>query len=177
MTDLGDSLPQNYHAYAHGAARPVASGCTGPSASGWLVVLASTGQEIEHKVVQSRSANRLAREAGIMAVLGVVESPDVADGSNVHVWLNNEELVGAVNAGFIRANGKPMAGVAWWSLLIECTAKKRINLRAFLADSADLPMNLLVEEVSAAAKEKLDEMGAEEAQRLAKDLTKTPRFP
>ena len=85
--------------------------------------------------------------------------------------------MGAVNAGFIRANGKPMAGIVWWSSLIECTAKRHINLTAFLADSADLPMNLLVEEVSAAAKEKLDEMGAEEAQRLAKDLTKTPRFP
>lgn len=61
--------------------------------------------------------------------------------------------------------------------LIECVDRKRIRLAAFLADGADLTMSFLFDDVSAAAKAKLDEMGPEEAQRLAKDLTKTPRFP
>ncbi len=112
-----------------------------------------------------------------MAVLGVAESSEVADGSTVHVWLKDKALVGAVNARFIRANGQPMAYKDRWTQLIECVDRKRIRLAAFLADGADLTMSFLFDDVSAAAKAKLDEMGPEEAQRLAKDLTKTPRFP
>jgi len=69
---LVSSIPcKSYHAYACGAARPVKSGCTGPSASGWVIMLAGQSQELEREVKTSKSSNRNTWEARIRALHGV----------------------------------------------------------------------------------------------------------
>ncbi len=161
MHEQGSIAPPIYDAWAHGSARPVAIGHTGTSASGWLVRRAGQVEELERKVIASRSSNRWAWEAAIMAVLGVVEF--VENGSIVLVRLKDEALVNAIIAKFIRTDGRPMAGQEFWFRLATLAEEKGIGLKAVKADKTDRTMALLADEVVRTAQARLDSMGEREA--------------
>lgn len=168
--------------WAHGAARPVKSAYSGPSASGWTVQNEADVTDLQHKVVASRASNRTHWEARIMAVHGVVET--VPRGSSVRVLVNDKTLVEAFISPygrFIRKNLKRCKGHEFWGPLLELAAAKDIILSVELADAADLEMAQLIEDVQQAASDRLAAMSPGEAIRNAvppkRRRTKRRLFP
>lgn len=157
--------------WAHGAARPVTSAYSGPSASGWKVQNEVNAADLQHKVVASRSANRTHWEARIMAVFGVIET--VPRGSQVRTFINDNVLVTAFASRFVKTNGKPYAGEEFWRPLLQLIAAKRVTLTVELADPSDGNMRELIAEVSDAAGEKLSSMDVAEA--FAQSVPPRPR--
>jgi hypothetical protein len=166
MPDVSPRL--TFISWAHGAARPVLPGYSGPSASGWTVQNEVEVTDLKHHIVASRTSNRTHWEARIMAVRGVVET--VPCGSIVRVRINDKTLVAAFsspNGRFIRKDFSSYDGREFWRPLIELIVSKDLDLIVELADESDVEMNALIEEVSQAALEKLRAMGPEEALKSA----------
>lgn len=170
MIDQEGTAPRTYDAWAHGAHMPPMEGHTGTSASGWVVRDAGGLEDLSHEVHTSRSANRRAWEAAIMAVAGVVEFVEV--GSTVVVRLRDQALADAINRNFVKRNGRPAAGAEFWTELHAIRDERRVTLRAVVAEQTDSTMALLAEAVAGKARDRLEELGPEA---VAASLAPPPR--
>jgi len=136
-------------AWAYGYCLPVAPGSSGVSASGWIARNPSTKEVVAQREIPSRTSNRGTWEAGIMAVKGIV---DLAPPTTVIVVrMDDETLMGAINAGFINSDGKPNAGEEFWSPLQCVRDEMRLRLTAVKASAQDEVMNALKRRVKAAS--------------------------
>ena len=160
-----DEANRAYDAWACGSDLPVATGHTGTSASGWVIKPVGQDLILEAKQIASTTSNRRVWEAGIMAVMGVVEF--VLPGASVIVRMNDKALINAINDNFRKTDGKPMAGEEFWSRLQGLRNVNRLRLKAVQAEANDETMEALRRRVRTVAEFRLDQLGEAKALRDA----------
>jgi len=79
------------------------------------------------------------------------------------VYVNDEELVSAFDAGFMKTDGTPYQGEEFWQLVLDLARGKQIILSVRLAAKSDRVMKALKVAVSEASHAKLASMKPSDA--------------
>lgn len=158
---MGSKLTSGLTCWAHGAAHPVKSGYTGTSASGWAWQKQGKDAEIEMKIVPSRSSNRRTWEARLMSIVGALEH--ASRGEVLCIYVNDEEVVSAFDANFLKTDGTPYRGKQFWQIILDLANGKEITLSLQCAAKTDKVMRALKLAVSEASRTKLASMKPEDA--------------
>lgn len=140
---------------------PAAIGYSGVSASGWEIRQAGADKLPFQKEIASRNANRREWAARIMAVKGVVEF--LPHKTSATIRMNDRVFIDAVNKGFQRSNGDPMAGEEFWRPMLDLLREKDASIVAELADKEDETMKRVIERTQWAARERIEKLGEKEA--------------
>lgn len=168
-------MSKNFRAYAAGVIAPAGHGLPGPGASAWEIH-DDIGTVMERQVKVGRDANRWPAQAQWAAIRGIVESPYIADGSTIEVWVQAKEIRDVVRNNFVLTTGRPAANREWWEPVHLAITRRKLRLTLW-ADKAELTLSCLVADAARAAQDRLAEIGPARAERDALAVPTRPKKP
>lgn len=170
---------KTFRAFAAGAIAPAGDdGLPGPAASAWEIH-DENSQELEREIRPGRAANRRIQHAQWAAIRGVVESSAIPDGSKIDLWIQDPMMRGAIDHDFVRTSGKLYEDREWWEPVRDAIKRRALRLTVW-TDKTEFVLSVLVEDAKATARDRLDQIGPEQATRDAAAVpvrSKKPKKP